>query len=343
MNNKEFRDRYKSGAVSGGYLLFGDEDYVKSVYVRELCASVVGGVFEEFNVLRLDGTEVTPGQIEEAISSFPMMAERKVVIVSPFLPSAHKREGELDSYISAFSTVADFPQTVLAVVMPSGEEETKKNEYAGATKKLVSVLTPVDFPKRTPAELRRWIAKGAGDNITPEAVDRVLATCGTDSFVLHGEVEKLAAWSGAHGGAQITPDVVRTVCCETKEEGAFDLANAVLDGNIAEALELLKRARVRGDEPIVYAAGISKTICEMHSVRVLLDAGVKPDEIPSILKIADYPCRLRVRAVQGIDADRLLAMVNRCAECDRLLKSSSRGFDAVERLVCTLPARRKNK
>lgn len=74
MTDTEFRDAVKKGKLSGGYLLFGDEDFLKNRYAADMCKAVAGDEFAEFNIIKLDAAETSPARLEEALAGYPMMA-----------------------------------------------------------------------------------------------------------------------------------------------------------------------------------------------------------------------------------------------------------------------------
>ena len=47
MTEAEFRQELKS--LNGGYVLYGDEDYLKFSYSKEARKNVLDGMFDEFN------------------------------------------------------------------------------------------------------------------------------------------------------------------------------------------------------------------------------------------------------------------------------------------------------
>ena len=79
MTESEFRSELKN--PHGGYLFFGDEDYLKYTYSKEVRKAVTDGAFDEFNHIVIYGEEYSAQALSGAISSLPMMAEKKLVEV----------------------------------------------------------------------------------------------------------------------------------------------------------------------------------------------------------------------------------------------------------------------
>ena len=90
MTDTEFRDAVKSGRLSGGYLLFGEEDFLKRRYAEDMCRAVCGGQFEDLNIIKVEAADTPPAALEEAVAMYPMMAEKKAVLLTGFQPSSLK-------------------------------------------------------------------------------------------------------------------------------------------------------------------------------------------------------------------------------------------------------------
>ncbi|MBQ7827114.1 MAG: DNA polymerase III subunit delta [Clostridia bacterium] len=344
MTDTEFRDAVKKGTLSGGYLLFGDEDFLKNRYAADMCNAVCGGQFEEFNILKGEASETSAAALEEMIAGYPMMAEKKAVLLNGFRPDG-LREKELEAYLDVFSKTEDYPHTVLAVTVPSDgmDAGTLPKKPSSVYKKLASCLTPVQFDLKGQAALKKWIGAQfakAGAEAHFDTADAMLQRCGRDMNILHGECEKLIAYALSHN-QQITPATVELVCCKNEEEDAFALANAVLAGDRTGALAALQRYRDRKEEPIAVNASLGRVLTDMLHVSLLMGEGMQKGEIASAIKMHEYKCGLYMQALRGVEPARLRAVMERCLETDRLLKSTDLKYIAVERLICTIPAKRR--
>ncbi len=344
MTDTEFRDAVKRGELSGGYLLFGDEDFLKGRYAADMCDAVSGGMFDEFNIIKIEGSETSAAALEEIIAGYPMMAERKAVLLTGFY-AGNLREKELEAYLGVFSRMEDYPHTVLGVCVPAGAMDagTLPKKPSPLYKKLTADLVPVQFDLKGPAALKKWInAQFAKAELEAhfDTADAMLRRCGRDMNTLHGECEKLVAYALARGIA-LTPETVELVCCKNEEEDAFALANAVLSGDRRGALSALRGYRDRKEEPVAVCAALGRVLTDMLHVSMLQSEGVQKKEIASALKMHEYKCGLYMQSLRGVEPARLRAAVERCHDADKLLKSTDLKYIALERLICTIPAKRR--
>ncbi|MCQ2456845.1 MAG: hypothetical protein MJ096_05760 [Clostridia bacterium] len=132
----------------------------------------------------------------------------------------------------------------------------------------------------------------------------------------------------------VSEDAVREVVTVTPEEDAFRLANSVLAGDRASALDCLRNAKGRGESPIKLLASVSAVFCDMAAIAHLAAGGADKYAIASALKIHEYRVGLYMKACSGIRPEALDRTVAMCAEADVKMKTSSSGYIPLERLIC---------
>ena len=94
-----------------------------------------------------------------------------------------------------------------------------------------------------PSEVARWLQDRAvqrGISIDPRAIEALTDLVGANLRTLATELEKLAMYAGPRA---ITPEDVRLLTPQAREERIFDLVDAVVEGRAADALRLLRMIR----------------------------------------------------------------------------------------------------
>ena len=138
MTESEFRDLLKQN-ISGGFLFYGDEDYLKNHYRRELIKSALADCppdLLDFNHIQLTLEDGDFSALTSAISTLPMFCEKKVVEVSP--PNMGSwRESERKALLEALEGIADSPDTVLLLIAARGtlDPGTPQLNFFFSTKK----------------------------------------------------------------------------------------------------------------------------------------------------------------------------------------------------------------
>ena len=167
-----FRKQLKTG-LRGGYLFFGEEDYLKSFSLRAareaVCADETFAVFNDVQIAPID---YTPSALLSALMPPPMMSDYKIVTLNGLAISAMK-QNELDELYEVLSTLEDYDYNVLIISVPSGliDEGNLPKRPSAVFSELSKYLTPVRFDAVTGARLVSWVGKHFehhGVRATPE-------------------------------------------------------------------------------------------------------------------------------------------------------------------------------
>lgn len=340
MTPAEFRAALKH--PSGGYLFCGEEGYLKRHYLSSLRQSLsVEG--DPFNHIRLTEQTYTPEALAAAVSSLPMMAEKKLIEVSGLFLSEMK-EGEFEDLCAVLSMLSSYEYTVLVLSAEPDELDIGTQKKPSAVfSRLCEALTPVVFQRETPARLASWVAKHfAAEKIVapPDAVNALLERSGCDMFVLASEIEKLSCYLKAKGREHLTASDVTAVASSTKEIAAFDFTDAILAADAEKALGILSEMKRRKEKPELLLGGIAGVIAHLTAVKTLADAGLTAAAIASRLSLHEYRVKLFMRSAARTDGATLARLAECCYETDRKIKNT--GLDCytlLDRLAVEAIAR----
>lgn len=342
MTETELRSLIKSGP-RGGFLFWGDEDYLKRYYLSQIREAVLAQCppgLEQLNRMTLTLEDGDFSALASAILTPPMMAPLKIVEVTP--PSLDAiREKDRKNFLAALGELAGAQDTVLVVSAPRGtlDAGTPKRPTA-YFKNLSAVLTPVEFPLQTGVRLRRWVERhfaDAGLTAPEQTVSVLLARCPADMTGLASEIDKLICYELSHERTVVPPEDVILVTSPEIREDAFALANAVLAGDRTAALRALDVYRKRREEPIAVMASLSRVMCDLLTVASMMEGGLEKADVARTLKMHEYKATLYMKSAASFGIPRLTAAVRRCREADRLMKSASMDYVPLERFVCTIP------
>ena len=250
-----FRKLIKSG-LSGGYLFFGEEDYLKAFSLKSARESICDDeTFAVFNDMKIDALDYSAAALLDALMPLPMMSEKKIVTVNGLCIDSLKAS-ELDDLCDALAALEEYDYNVLIISVPSGaldEGNLPKKPSANLTK-LSKFLTPVRFDAVTPARLIAWLGKHFAHNgVTADAkvCSFMIKYCGASMFTLSSETDKLSYYVLAHGRNTVSEDDVREVCRAEISSDTYALANSILDGRSDAALEALSVMKFRRVDPVI--------------------------------------------------------------------------------------------
>jgi len=265
------RKQLAQGKPEPVYLIVGDDDAEMSRLAAEISA-LIEDELRAFNLERMYASDkaVTPAAIVESARTFPMLGDRRVVLVlraERILKP--KRRGKADA-----SEADDGESTADVGVL----EEYLKQPVPGST--LVLVAADVDRTRRlyktlqkhatvvecwglkgakdggrldlrqvarTAETLVRQAVAGAGQQIDAAAARLVAERAGTDIATLRGDVERLLLYAAGKSKIDLK-DVQEVVSAETAQDD-WAVTQAIQRGDTAEALRQLGLALESGGVP----------------------------------------------------------------------------------------------
>jgi len=207
------------------YYLSGDDDYRKDEAVAQLVAAAVEPATADFNFDSFRASEVDAERLDIALSSLPMLAERRVVVVRDVGALKKAVRGVLDRYLA--SPARD---TTLVLTSPAGD----KPDAAIADR-----ATAVPFPSLDGAQMLTWLAQHArkiGAELEADSIPLLADAVGADLAHAAGEIDKLASYAG---NRPITVADVEAIVGMRRGETVADLLDAVAARDGARAVSLV--------------------------------------------------------------------------------------------------------
>jgi DNA polymerase-3 subunit delta len=342
LKEADFRKALKTNPT-GGYLFFGEEDYMKSAAIRMARETITEAdpAMAAFNDVRLDGLDFTPAALLDAMTVPPMGAERKVITVTG-LNLSTLRAADMDKLCEALSEIPDYPYN-LVIISAAADTFDPGNLPKKPSEMLTNLgeyLTPVYFERNTPAKLAGWVQKHYHHNgvaADPKLCQFTIEYCGRNMFTLAGEIDKVVCYVRAKGRSTATEEDVRTAAIPAMEYDAFAFTNAIMERRRADALDILADLKLRRVEPLYILSEVSRVVCDLLAVRTMADGGQTPEEIAAGLKMHEYRVGLYLKQARRADLSLLQSAVTAAETADRALKrSAADGYGVIERLICSL-------
>ncbi len=342
LKEADFRRELKA-TPTGGYLFFGEEDYLKSATLRQARKSIADTepTMACFNDIHMDGLEFTPGGLLDAMTVPPMGGDRKIITISG-LDLDGMRVAELDKLCEALAAIPDYPYCLVilsaaADALDAGNLPKKPSELLTT---LSEYLRPVHFERNTPQKLAGWAQKhymAAGVQAAPALAQFTVEYCGRNMFSLAGEIDKVAYYVRANGRDTLSEADIRTAAIPAMEYDAFAFTNAIMERRRADALDILNNLKFRRVEPLYILSEVSRVVCDLLTIRTMADGGQTAGEISSSLKMHEYRVGLYLRQSRNAEPERLRSAIIACQAADFALKrSSGDGYSVIERLICGL-------
>lgn len=223
---KTLRDALKRRSFDGAYYISGEDDYQKDDAVEQLLEAALDIQSRDFNLDNRRAADLDAETLGILLSTPPMMAERRVVVVRDIAGLKKDARKVLDSYLKNPA-----PDLLLIMTATGGTK-------ADAT--LSASATALNFDPLTGDRIPKWIVHHAstelGAGITESAVELLQAAVGSDLYQLASELDKLASYVQ---GGEIDEDAVTAIVGVRRGETQADFLDAIADRSISRALELI--------------------------------------------------------------------------------------------------------
>ena len=305
------------------YVFHGDEELLIEESVDLLVDAALDVGAKDFNLDILYGSETDARSIHALASAFPLMSDRRVVIVREFEKLSNK--DLLLPYIGNPS-----PSTVLVLVAARPDFRTK------FYKTLEEAAMVVECRQLWENDIPIWIGSRVeklGKAITPDACRLIQAYVGRSLREIQNEIDKLFIYVGDK--KTIDAQDVNAVVGLTKQYNIFELQNAIGAKDASRAMEVVERMLEMGEKPLGMIIMLTRFYQKLWSIQEYVTQRMKPQEIATALKLSSkqaYRIDADIRIARALTGSGIERAFEALTEADERLKSSN----GDERLVMTL-------
>ena len=220
----------KAQKIAPVYYLMGEEDY----YIDKLSDAIVDAVLAEeekdFNLDIIYGAETDIDKVIELAHAYPMMAEKRVVLVRE-AQAIRSLEG-LEAYLEHLT-----PTTVLVFCHKHGKLDTRKAAAKAIQQVGVIFESKRLFDNQLAPFISQYLRKHNVD-IEPQAIQMLAGHVGSDLSRLTTEMDKLLL--ALNGGRVVGPALVEEQTGMSKDFNDFELQSALAQRNIFRANQIVK-------------------------------------------------------------------------------------------------------
>lgn len=315
----ELKRQIRDGDIKPLYLFYGEEDYLKDLYINRISALIPDGGFEDFNHIYLTGS-LPFSEYDDAWEAFPMMADRKLIVIkdSGIMKSGNAKRGE-DAH-SAEENKAFWQEKLKrisddTVVIFS---ETSVDKRSVIYKAIAKQGVAVEFSYMSDADLAAWVVKQCLDRrrkISKDTAEHLVSRVDPGLNNMNNELNKLFDFCGE----EIYKSDVDRVVSKSLNVITFDLTNAVMTGDTQKALAVLNDIKANSKD-----SSFAVLYLMLSSFEKILHAkllGRKPlAEIAAELGSAPFIARRYADSAKSFTVDALVKMVTRVAEIDLEIK-----------------------
>lgn len=336
----KLKEQLKAKTPARVYLFHGNEPFLIDYYVEALRKLILEGDNESLNLSIFEGN-INIDDIIDACDTFPVFAERKLVIVKNSGLFYNKSKKNTASSNDAYSTeeddlssakeprlknkpqdalneyISDIPDTTCLIFIESQADKRLK-----IYKQVVANGLSLEFNRNKPSELVPWVIKGmksCNKVIEYEAAQHLVAISESDMYTLRNEIFKLADYAGDR--KEITLEDVKLMAIPTIKSVIFDLLDAVAKKDTPRSLNILNEIIALKEPEQKILAMLSKQMGEILKLKLLMKEGATQAQINQYFQ-GKHPYALKMMTEQahGMSVEYLKNILNNCMEAEENYK-----------------------
>ena len=246
-------------ALSGAYLLHGEEEYSKEQAMHQ-ALGLVGEAARALNMQRLSNPACA--DVQAACETLPFFDRCRVVIVQELSPAEEEA-------LAAYAPTVP-PTTILLFLQRGAAKKTSPLYKAMDRLDRVIEFPRCDAPRATAFLKKRASSRGVA--LSPIVCHRLIEMVGLDMAALESALYRVADYVGA--GQPVTEAALSACITPSTEYRVFDLLSRLLAGNRREGLRMLQGMLQSGESALGLASFLAGQLKLMLAAKRMLSAGM---------------------------------------------------------------------
>jgi len=313
MRYQDFIDHLRRGKYAPVYFFFGEEDYLLEEALQRMRKAVVDPATADFNCDVLYGSEVDGQKITAIASAYPVMAQRRLVVVK----EAHRLSVKSLELVARYAARPS-PSTCLIVV--AGKVDLRQKGFAALKDHSVWVEFKPLYESQVPGWVKTYLSE-RGLKISDEALLLLQASVGNSLRALVNELEKVGLNLGDRKAIAI--EDIEEVVGRSRRHSVFELADAVGSKDLGAALRILRTMLEVGESPVGIVAMLTRHFGLLWKTRAWSRQRKSPDEIAELIQVPRYFVQNYCRQSRNYSDEEIHWAIGQLLATDVSLKTSS--------------------
>lgn len=303
------KQELKEGKVRSLYLFYGEENYLKDDYTGRVKKLVPDGGFPDFNYFKFEGTDTELSDYDDAWEGFPMMSDRKLIIIKDSSIFKKANEEVKAFWQEKFKRVADDNVVVF--------NETEVDKRGVLYKAIAKNGMAVEFNYQSEADLVTWVnrkALKAKIKMSKDTAQYFVGVVDKGLTNLENEFNKLLNFCD---GEILKSDIDRVVS-KSMEIKVFDLTDAIMERNADKAMQVLynfRQSSERGFGLMYLLEGSAEKLLKAKLLK-----GKSNAELAAELGVPPFVAGKYIKSASGFSEKALVRMITRIPEIDYDIK-----------------------
>ncbi len=270
------------------YYLFGEEEFYLDQLLDKF-SEIIQPHEKDFNFDLLYGQDVSPAKVLGIARSFPMMAEKRVLILRNFLQNG--KGGGHEGSIQDFIPYIENPNpTCLLVLFDTGKPAANTNLGKALSKSFnVGYYQFETLPDYLiPDWVIGWVQSHHNKKIEPAAAQLLAQFVGNNLQLLSTEIDKVCTFVDT--SSTVSEADVKKIIGSYREYTAIELKEALIKRDLNKALyiseQMLQHSKTDTGEVIRLVGFFNSVFTNIWQILRLVEKGKAKNQIQSELGIA---------------------------------------------------------
>jgi len=285
------KQHIKNNTISQVYLFYGDEIFLKNMYIPKIKELGYDGTFADFNDITVS-SELSFGDIDALWDSYPTMSDKKCIYVKDSGAFSGSKKKNLSGV--PYPDIAEFwleklkniPEYIFLIF-----DEKVVDARTATYKALTKAGTALKFEYWSDYEILAWVERGfnkAGKKIDKAVAQYFISVSGKGLGDIKNEMDKLISFCD---NEILISDIDRVVS-KSIDIQVFDITNRIVDGNIKKAISILEDFRTQNMDPFDAFFPVSSTFDKLLRTLLMRKAGNTYEQIASQLFPKNVPSKM---------------------------------------------------
>ncbi|OGU01219.1 MAG: DNA polymerase III subunit delta [Gemmatimonadetes bacterium GWC2_71_10] len=254
------------GDIQPAYYFYGDQDILKDEAIRLLLDHGLDPATRDFNLDRRRAADLTPDEFQSLTLTPPMMAARRILVVSE-VESLQQKRTRAQQVRAALLLYLGRPVAETTLILVQSGEEKADAELARRT-------AAVEFRALQPHRVRKWIRHHAAEQeleLDDEATAHLFDVVGDDLAQLAAELAKLKS---AVGSRVATAADVADLVGVRRGETVHEFTDAVTARRFTDAAGMVQHLlNAPGQSGVTLVMALGTALTSVAYARALQEKG----------------------------------------------------------------------
>lgn len=312
MDRNEFLKEVLSAKVKSLYILEGQENYLKQLALNFVLEKLISKDFSELNITYFENPNII--DMTDAAQTLPIMSDYRAIVVrgcSLFESVGKSSESDVDNFITFAENISD--STILFILIDKIDSRKKSSK--------LFKNNVVNFKPFTDSEAQKWIiseAKKENKILSFQNAQKIIFKCGIDAATLKNEIDKLIAYNLESD--EITAESIDDICSSSISYSAFNMTDALLAGNIKQAISILKKLLKDGENEYMLFAMLLREMRISYYIKSLYKEGNSIQDISKICSLMLFVVEKRLKAIKKYSLSDIKKAYKYCIESENTIK-----------------------